>query len=68
MINHLIYMDDIKLFAKNEKEQETLRHALRIYSHDIAIEFGTEKMSHASNEKWKMTSNWRNGTTKSRQD
>ena len=25
-INHLIYMDDIKLFAKNEKEHETLMH------------------------------------------
>ena len=24
MINHLMYMDDIKLFAKNEKELETL--------------------------------------------
>ena len=26
-INHLMYMDDIKLFAKNEKELETLIHA-----------------------------------------
>ena len=25
-INHLMYMDDIKLFAKNEKELETLIH------------------------------------------
>ena len=25
-INHLMYMDDIKLFAKNEKELETLTH------------------------------------------
>ena len=31
-INHLIYMDDIKLFAKNEKELETLIQAVRIYS------------------------------------
>ena len=30
-INHLMYMDDIKLFAKNEKELETLIHAVRIY-------------------------------------
>ena len=29
-INHLMYMDDIKLFAKNEKELETLLHAIRI--------------------------------------
>ena len=36
-INHLMYMDDIKLFAKNEKELETLIHAIRIYSQDIEI-------------------------------
>ena len=42
-INHLIYMDDIKLFAKNERKLETLIHAVRIYSQDIGIEFGIEK-------------------------
>ena len=36
-------MDDIKLFAKNEKEQEILIHAVRIYSQDIGMEFGIEK-------------------------
>ena len=36
-------MDDIKLFAKNEKELETLIHAVRICSQDIGIEFGIEK-------------------------
>ena len=29
-INHLMYMDNIILFAKNEKEQETLIHVVRI--------------------------------------
>ena len=38
-INHLMYMDDIKLFVKNEKEQETLIHVVRIYSQDIGMEF-----------------------------
>ena len=42
-INHLIYMDDIKLFAKNEKELETQIHAVRIYSQDIGMEFSIEK-------------------------
>ena len=41
-INQLMYMDDIKLFAKNEKEQETLIHAIRIYSQDM--EFGIESV------------------------
>ena len=35
-INHLIY-------DKNEKELETLIHAVRIYSHDIGMECGIEK-------------------------
>ena len=38
-----MYMDDIRLFAKNEKEWETLIHAVRIYNQDIGIEFGMEK-------------------------
>ena len=42
-INHLMYMNDIKLFAKNEKELDTLIHAVRIYSQDIGMEFGIEK-------------------------
>ena len=42
-INHLMYMDDIRLFAKNENEQETLIHTVRIYSQDIGMEFGIEK-------------------------
>ena len=41
--HHLMYMDDIKVFAKNEKELETQIHAVRIYNQDIGIEFGIEK-------------------------
>ena len=33
-----MYMDYIKLFAKSEKELETLIHAVRIYGQDIRIE------------------------------
>ena len=42
-INHLMNKDDIKLFAKNEKELETLIQTVRIYSQDIEMEFGIEK-------------------------
>ena len=38
-INHLMYMDDIKPFAKNEKELETLIQTVRIYSQVIGMEF-----------------------------
>ena len=42
-INHLMYMDDSKLFAKNEKELETLIQTVRIYSQDIGMELDFEK-------------------------
>ena len=42
-INHLMYMDDIKMFAKNEKELETLTQTVKIYSQDIKMEFDIEK-------------------------
>ena len=42
-INHLMYMDNIKLFAKSEKELETQIHTVRIYSQDMGMEFGWEK-------------------------
>ena len=40
-INHLMYMDDIKLFAKKKiKKNWKLIHAVRIYSQDSGMEFG----------------------------
>ena len=36
-------MYEIKLFAKNKKEFETLIHAVIIYNQNIAREFGIEK-------------------------
>ena len=38
-----MYMHNIKLFTKKEKELETLIHTVRIYSQDIGMEFGIEK-------------------------
>ena len=50
-------MDDIKLFAKNEKELKTLIHAIRVYSQDVGMEFGIEKfaMLVMKSGKWHMT-------------
>ena len=38
-------MDNIKLFAKTEKELESLKQAVRIYSDDIMMDFDIEKCS-----------------------
>ena len=54
-INHLMFMDYIKLFAKNEKELETLIHAVRIYSQNLGMEFNIKKMCHARHKKLQTT-------------
>ena len=56
-----MYMDDIKLFAKNEKELETLIHAVKIYSQEIGMEFGIEKYAMLVMKSGETISNWRNG-------
>ena len=38
-----MYMDDIKLFTKNEKQLETLINTVRIFCLDIQMKFGIEK-------------------------
>ena len=42
-INHLLFMDDLKLFPKNEKEIDSLVQTVRIFSDDIGMKFGLEK-------------------------
>ena len=52
-----MYMDNNKLFAKNEKELETLIQTVRIYSEDIGMEFDIVKdaMLMIKNRKRNMT-------------
>ena len=57
-------MDDIKLFAKSEKELEILILTVKIYGKQKGIRYWIEKMCHANNEKRKPTNVGRNRTTK----
>ena len=43
--NHLLFMDDLKLYGKTEHEFQSLVHAVRIISKDIGMEFGIDKCS-----------------------
>ena len=54
-INYLMYMDDIKVIAKDEKELDTLIQTIRIYSPDIGMGFGIEKCAKLENEKRETT-------------
>ena len=39
-------MDDIKLYAKNEQDINSLIHLTRVFSSDIAMTFGLAKCGH----------------------
>ena len=45
VINHLLYMDDLKLFGKTERHLETLLSTVEVFSQDIRMEFGISKCS-----------------------
>ncbi|XP_022829294.1 uncharacterized protein LOC111358406 [Spodoptera litura] len=42
-LTHLMYMDDIKLFASNRNEIHTLADITQTFSNDICMEFGIDK-------------------------
>jgi len=42
-LNHLLFMDDLKLFAKDEREINGLLSTVQIFSNDIQMEFGIKK-------------------------
>ena len=42
-INHLLFMDDLKLFAKNQDQIDSVVNTARIFSEDIKMKFGLPK-------------------------
>ena len=42
-INDLLFMDDLKLYAKDEKQLDSLANTVQIFSLDIGMEFGIDK-------------------------
>ena len=42
-INHLLFMDDLKLYGKNENEIKGLVSTVEVFSQDIGMEFGIKK-------------------------
>ena len=42
-LNHLLFMDDLKLYGKSLIELDSLVETTRIYSKDIGMEFGISK-------------------------
>ena len=42
-LNHLLYMDDLKLYAKSEEQTNTLVRTVYAFSNNIGMEFGIKK-------------------------
>ncbi|KXJ09461.1 Retrovirus-related Pol polyprotein from type-1 retrotransposable element R2 [Exaiptasia diaphana] len=43
MMNHLLFMDDLKLYGRSEEELEKLVDVVHVFSRDIGMEFGLDK-------------------------
>ena len=53
-INHLLFMDNLKLYSRNEKGLDSLVQTVRVFSEDIGMEFGIEKCTMLVMEKGKI--------------
>ena len=53
-INHLLFMDDLKLYSRSEKALDSLVQTVRVFSEDIGMVFGTEKFAMLVMEKGKI--------------
>ena len=42
-INHLLFMDELKLYGKSENEIERLVSTVEVFSQDIGMEIGVKK-------------------------
>ena len=42
-LNHLLFMDDLKLYVKSEEQTNTLVRTVYVFSTDIGMEFGIKK-------------------------
>ena len=43
MINHLLFMDDLKFYSTSKRALDSLIQAVRIFSQDIGMQFWIDK-------------------------
>ena len=49
-LNHLLFTDDLKLYAKSEEQTNTLVRTVHVFSTNIGMEFGDKEMWNSYNE------------------
>lgn len=55
IFNHLSYMDDLELYAKNDEELEGLLKIVKSFSNDTVMEFGLDKCASLAIKRGKIT-------------
>ena len=55
-INHLFYMDDLKLYGKDDEEFDRLLCTVKKFSDDIGMDFGLDKCAKATFIRGRLTS------------
>ena len=55
-INHLLFMDDLKLFGKTENQIDSLINSVDTFSMDVGMEFGMKKCGHLILKRGKVVS------------
>ena len=53
-INHLLFMDDLKLYSRSEKGLGSLLQTVCVFSEDVGMELGIEKCAMLVMEKGKI--------------
>ena len=53
-VNHLFYMDDLKLYGKDDNQIEGLLGTVKIFSDDIGMEFGLDKCAKVTFKKGRL--------------
>ena len=54
-INHLFYVDDLKLFAKDDNNLEGLLQTVKKFTDEIGVSFGPDKCAKATFKRGKLT-------------
>ena len=55
-MNHLLYMDDLKLYGKNDYELEGLLRTVKTFSDNIGMTYGLDKCAKATSIRGKSKS------------
>ena len=57
-INHLLFVDNLKLHSRSEKRLDSLVKTIRVFSEDIGMEFGIEKYYVSNGERKDCEVSW----------